>query len=152
MTSNANTTFESFLNNWIPPVLETQTEVKNPITIKEGDILVAQWGYEANNVNYFKVLKRTKTFVEVAELNAEYVPGDTGIYDGRYVQPGTTWKHYSLWADRDSSSASRRDDGQPIVFRRKVKTHSDGGEYVNLCEYAHMNLWNGRPQIDYNHH
>jgi hypothetical protein len=123
----------------------TQTIVKN--TINEGDILVAQWGYEANNVNYFKVLKRTKTFVEVAEVEAEYVPGDTGIYDGRYVQPSNTFKNWSLWND-----GTRVDNGQPLVLRRKVKTHRDGGEYANLCEYAHMNIWNGRPQVDYNHH
>ena len=122
----------------------TQTIVKK--TVEIGDILVAQWGYDANNVNYFKVLKRTQHFVEVAEVHAEYVPGDTGIYDGRYVQPSNEYKPWSLWSDK------RVDAGQPLVLRRKVKSHGDGGEYVLLCEYAHMNIWNGRPQVDYNHH
>lgn len=122
----------------------TQTIVKN--TINVGDILVAQWGYDANNVNYFKVLKRTASFVEVAEVHAEYVSGDTGIYMGRYVQPSNTYKHWSLWSDK------RVEDGEPLVLRRKVKSHHDGGEYALLCSYAHMNIWNGNPQVDYNHH
>jgi hypothetical protein len=149
--SNINPTFADFLKNWIPPVIE-EPAPKEIRTIKEGDILVAQWGYEANNVNYFKVLKRTAKFVEVAELNAEYVPGDTGIYDGRYVQPGTTWKNYSLWADRESWNFSERQDGEPIKFRRMVKQYRDGGEYALLTDYADMHLWNGKPQVDYNHH
>lgn len=153
MTSNIDKTFEEIIANWIPPVAEVKAEVeKTPKLIKVGDILVAQWGYEANNVNFFKVLKRTKRFVEVAELNAEYVPGDTGIYDGRYVQPGTTWKNYSLWADREAWDLNRREDGEPIKFRRMVKPYGNGDEYALLCEYAHMNLWDGKPKVDYNHH
>lgn len=153
MTSNIDKTFEEIIANWIPPVAEVKAEVeKTPKLIQVGDILVAQWGYEANNVNFFKVLKRTKRFVEVAELNAEYVPGDTGIYDGRYVQPGTTWKNYSLWADRESYNFSERTDGEPIKFRRMVKPYGNGDEYALLCEYAHMNLWDGKPKVDYNHH
>lgn len=128
----------------------TQTIVNGKINV--GDILVAQWGYEANNVNYFKVLKRTKNFVEVAEVEAEYVVGDTGIYMGRYVQPSNTFKNWSLWADRNTVAQNEDNAGQPIKFRRMVKQHADGGEYALLCSYAHMNIWNGRPQVDYNHH
>jgi hypothetical protein len=153
MTSNIDKTFEEIIANWIPPVAEVKAEVENsPKLIKVGDILVAQWGYDANNVNFFKVLKRTKRFVEVAELVAEYISGDTGVYMGRFVQPGKPWKNYSLWADRESSSMSKREDGEPIKFRRMVKAHSNGDEYALLCEYAHMNLWDGKPKVDYNHH
>lgn len=151
MTNNINKTFEEIIANWIPPITQPETQPE-PKIIKVGDILVAQWGYEANNVNYFKVLKRTKHFVEVAELNSEYVAGDTGIYDGRYVIPSTTWKNYSLWADREAWDMGRRDDGLPIIFRRKIKTGRHNNEYANLTEYANMYLWNGEPCVDYNHH
>lgn len=148
----SDTTFVDFLKHYTPPVI-LKPEPQEPRTIKEGDILVAQWGYDANNVNYFKVLKRTRRFVEVAELNTEYVPGDTGVYDGRFVKPGTTWKNYSLWADRESSTFSQRQDGEPIKFRRMVKTHNlAGDEFALLCEYTNMYLWDGKPKVDYNHH
>ena len=148
MTTN---TMEQFIANWTPPIKEP-VEPKTRQVIKEGDILVAQWGYEANNVNYFKVLKRTAKFVVVAELNTEYVSGETGIYDGVYVQPGTTWKNWSLWADRDAVTRERTTDGQPITMRRKVQSYPNQDEYALLCSYAHMYLWNGQPQVDYNHH
>jgi len=120
--------------------------------MKEGDILVAQWGYEANNVNYFKVLKRTKRFVEIAELTVDTKPGDTGIYMGVFAIPGSKWKHYSLWADRESWNMSEREDGKPIKFRRMVKPYRDGSEYIELSNYAWAFVWNGEPQVDYNHH
>lgn len=147
--SNINPTFANFLKNWIPPVIE-EPAPKEIRTIKEGDILVAQWGYEANNVNYFKVLKRTAKFVEVAELDAERVPGDPGIYMGIYVQPGTTWKRYCVFAK--NSSFPHENAGQPIRIRRMVKQYADGSEYALLTDYADMHLWNGKPQVDYNHH
>lgn len=146
MKSNFVKGYEEWLTNWTPPVKTEETPQLRRV-IQKGDILVAQWGYDANNVNYFKVLKRTAKFVVVAELNAEYVPGDTGVYDGRYVQPGTTWKQWSLWAKED-----RRDDGQPITMRRKIMSYPNQDEYALLCEYANMYLWSGRPQVDYNHH
>jgi hypothetical protein len=148
----SNVIFGDFLKNYTPPVI-AESAPQEIRTIKEGDILVAQWGYDANNVNYFQVLRRTKRFVEVAELNTEYVPGETGIFDGRFVKPGTTWKNYSLWADRESYNYSERQDGQPIKFRRMVKEHTlAGDEYALLCEYTNMYLWDGKPKVDYNHH
>jgi hypothetical protein len=120
-------------------------------TIKEGDILVANWGYEANNVNFFKVLKRTKHFVTIAELDSVVADNNPGVWNGVTLMPGTTWKSWSQWADPDGQII-RKDDGSPIDFRRKVLGTSDGYEYALFTSYANMYLWNGEPQLDYNWH
>jgi hypothetical protein len=156
MTSNTDwTSFENIIANWTPSV-EVKAEVeKTPEPIKVNDILVAQWGYDANNVEFFKVLRRTAKFIEIAELNVENLPGDTGIYMGVNVIPGTTWKNYSLWADRESYNLNRREDGAPIKFRKKIKVSSSGREYIDLADYANAPcafLWDGKPKTDYNHH
>ena len=140
--------FGAFLKDWTPPVLTEQPKPE-PKTIKEGDILVAQWGYEANNVNYFKVLKRTKSFIEFAELQGQKQPGDTGIYMGSYVVPSDTYKGWSVWA-KDPNA--RSEDGAPIVIKRKVVIGYNGDECVKLEYYATAHIWDGNPQVDYNHH
>jgi hypothetical protein len=145
-----------FLKDWTPTTQE-QTP-KTPYVIKVGDILCMQWGYEANNVNYFKVLKRTKSQVQLGELIAERVEGDTGIYMGVYVQPSNTWKHYSLWKQDEHGSMAKGDGSEPIVLTRKIRKQvpdriSDGDEFVIVeSSYGYAYEWNGKPQTDYNHH
>ena len=147
MTTN---TWADFLKDYTPPIQE-QTP-KTFYTIKVGDILCMQWGYEANNVNYFKVLKRTKSMVEIAEVVAERVEGDTGVYMGVYVQPSNTWKNYSLWKSDEHGSMARGDGSEPIVLKRKIQSNDDY-EYVILeRSYGYAYEWNGKPQTDYNHH
>ena len=120
--------------------------------MKVGDILCMQWGYEANNVNYFKVLKRTKSMVEIGELRTEKVEGDTGVYMGMYVQPSNIWKHYSLWAQNAEGYMAKSDGDEPIILKRKIHSNDDYEYVIIERSYGYAYEWNGKPQTDYNHH
>ena len=137
----------------------TITVNTNPTTtnrgIVEGDILVMEWGYDANNVNYFKVLRRTTTMVEIAELQPILNYGETGVYQGSFAIPSDVYKNWSVWSKRDRVQTEEHVSGNPapIKFRRKITTTTDGREVVWVEQsYGRAVLWNGEPRIDYNHH
>ena len=149
--SNIDPVFNNIIKNWIPPVVQEKPKPA-PKIIKEGDILVMQWGYEANNVNFFKVLKRTKTQVVIAELESIMTqPYPCGCGTHKYVTAGDSWKSWSLWANRDGGFIEHNYDG-PTAFRRKVKTNSYQNEIVWVTDYAYAYLWDGDEVEDYNHH
>jgi hypothetical protein len=149
--SNDWTTFLEIVRNYEYTAPEPKP-AHVPKVIQEGDILCMQWGYDANNVNYFRVLKRTKTMVELGELEGKKLEGETGIYDGVYVTAGDTWKRYSLWSRQDGL-LENTDGSEPIRFRRKVSKGRNGDEMVVVeASYGYAYLWNGEPQVDYNHH
>ena len=150
--SNIDPVFDNIIKNWIPPVVEEKPKPE-PQVIKKGDILVMEWGYEANNVSFLKELKRTKTMVEIAEL--ESMTTDTKVYCGcgtdRYVTASDVWKSWSLWANRDGGIIEHNYDG-PTPFRRKIKINRSQNEVVWVTEYAVAYLWDGEERLDYNHH
>ena len=49
------------------------TEIK---PIQEGDILLANWGYEANNPDFVKVIKRSNSMVTLMFLKNKFVESD----------------------------------------------------------------------------
>lgn len=137
--------FDTFLDNWTPPAKEPKPIVV-PDVIAEGDILLANWGYEANNPHFFKVVKRTKNQVIVSQLKNETVSYTNDGMGGKMVKPTDEIATWSVWRD-DNSNANA-----PVFLRRKVKINSEGNECIDVSSYARAYKWKGQPAHDYNWH
>ena len=90
--------------------------------MKVNDILVAKWGYEQTNVDFYKVIKITKTMatlqkLDSIELNDEDMAG---------------WK---IPLDKVK--------GQP--FRRKIHTFNND-EFIYINSYSIATKWNQKKQ------
>ena len=117
--------------------------------IKEGDILLANWGYEANNPNYFKVLKRTAKQVILMQLKTIIVSRDNHPLGGSYVVPSAEPATHSVWFSQDLYDEGPR---KPAIIKKKVHSDEAGNEHIELANYAWAYLWNGQPAHDYNYH
>jgi hypothetical protein len=89
-------------------------------TLKVGDVLVASWGYEQTNVDYFVVVKTTAKTVDLQECGARTVPEVHGGASRERVAP-----------DPDRRFGP--------VFRR---TPSEGN-IVMIESYKSAHPWNG---------
>lgn len=97
------------------------------MTIKENDILVAEFGYEANLARFYKVLRRTEKTVVLQRVEKRRISGGNFL-DG--------------WQTVPTGEAI----GKP--FRRKVQP--DGCVIVSSVEYAWP--WDGESVEEYNWH
>lgn len=94
-------------------------------TIKKGDILASQWGYEQTNVCFYEVVKATKCFVTVREVSS--LCKQTG------------------WAQELKTPCRASYIGEPV--RRKVKDFSIAKDrpFIEVTDYENAYLWDGRP-------
>lgn len=89
--------------------------------MKVNDILVSKWGYEQTNVNFYKVIKVTKTMATIQELDIIELREDM-----------TGWE---MPIDKVK--------GQP--FRRKIHTLNDE-EFIYIEKYSRARKWNKKKQ------
>lgn len=92
--------------------------------LKPGDVLVASWGYEQTNIDYYLVTKRTAKSVKLQPIGKKNV-ALTGHMTGT-CEP-----------DPDSFLDA------PEITRR-VRAHS-GSEWVTVNDYTSATLWSGQP-------
>jgi hypothetical protein len=92
--------------------------------VKVGDIFQSSWGYECTNVDFYKVVKKSKTMVTLRKLKSLTRP------DGEQAMAG-----FSTPTDEFDS-----DD----LIRRKVFAYSDE-PIVKIESYAYARQWNGKP-------
>jgi hypothetical protein len=139
--SNDWNTFLEIVRNYEYTAPETEQPKKLP-SLQIGDILLANWGYDANNPHFFKVIKRTLKQVTIVQLKVETVSFTNDGMGGKMVIPTTEPATWSVWWDNNSN-------GEPVTLKKKI--HSDGvrGEYVKLAYYAYAFLWDGKPAHDY---
>ena len=95
--------------------------------IRENDIIVGHFGYEADIAVFYRVLKRTPSQVQLVELEEQ------------------RWGGFMDW----ECVPKDREVGKP--FRRKVKDYGNG-EYVSISSYEIARLWDGKPVSCYNYH
>ena len=141
--------FDTFLENWKPPVREPQPP-QEPIILKVGDILLANWGYEANNPHFFKVIKRTSKQVVVNQLKDQTVSYTNDGMGGKMVIPTDEIATWSVWRDDHSEK------NMPVILRRKIKVvnyrGNDHEECIDISSYATAYKWDGKAAHDYNWH
>jgi len=137
--------FDTFLENWKPPVQESKP-IQEPVVFKTGDILLCNWGYEANNPHFFKVIKRTEKQLVINQLINQTVSYTNDGLGGQMVIPTDQVSTWSVWRDNNS------DEHKPVVLRRKIQKNTDGDECVAIASYAWAFKWKGQPAHDYNWH
>lgn len=82
------------------------------------DILVSKWGYEQTNINFYKIVKVTKTMATLQELNSIELN----------EEDMTGWK---MPLDKVK--------GQP--FRRKIHIFNNE-EFIYINSYSIAKIWN----------
>ncbi|MDR3138458.1 MAG: hypothetical protein LBT95_02165 [Treponema sp.] len=93
--------------------------------MKDGDILVAQWGYEQTNVDFFQVIGLTGTMATIREIEKrEEYDGNTMAGKARPV----------------------KDVFIGGAVRRKAKSGHNGQEYLKIEPYSFAYPWDGTPQ------
>jgi hypothetical protein len=141
------TNFSDFLKNWTPPVKEVKPE-PIPVVLVEGDILLANWGYEANNPHFFKVVKRSPKQLTVTQLKNQTVSYTNDGMGGQMVIPTNEPETWSVW--RDNNYGAHKDT--PVILKRKIQIDYKGNECINISSYATAFKWTGQPAHDYNWH
>ena len=93
--------------------------------LKVGDIMYSSWGYEQTNVDFYQVIKTTKTMVTIVRIESKIWHTKSGPgYIKRMPVPGSFV-------------------GKPL--RRKVQDYGSVPS-VNINSYASASLWDGKPK------
>ena len=129
--------------------------------LKVGDILESSWGYDQTNATFYKVIKRTPSYVTIVKLQKTRVWDDEG-YNVLGVVPTDEplLKHDSTNCQWEATRSTlevigefhlHQDDAAdldcfvPITSRHKV---NPGSDYIRIASYAGASLWDGTPQYD----
>lgn len=118
------------------------------MTIQEGDILLANWGYEANNPHFFKVLKRTAKQVTIMQLKETVVGYDNHPLGGTFVIPSEEPATWSVWRKYQYAADEAK---EPVILKKKVH-QGENEEFIELAYYARAWKWKGTPAHDYCYH
>jgi len=95
-------------------------------TFKQGDILYSSWGYDQINIDFYKVIKISKTMVTVISIGKVYLEKENEYED-------------MVYPDLLSQNAHQKS------FRRKIKTFNNI-LYVNITDYETAKLWDNEPK------
>lgn len=126
----------------------TQTQ-----TVKVGDIFVSQWGYDANLVDFYKVIKTTATTVTVVEIQSVSLNTGNRYEGGNHVTCGTEPVMERVWGEYDPTLNKRVLLSEtPKIMRRKLQTRYSGEPSFKAGDYANARLWDGQPVLEYNNH
>ena len=126
-----------------------------------GDILSSTWGYDAVNVDFFKIIGISKSGnqVQVQKIKStEYMvhallqSRGCGLCGSHPLMiPSDEVGMKNVW-DPKTETYTRK----PIVFRRKIQSYKQGNNknhyYIMINSYAGASKWNGQAIEDYNHH
>lgn len=120
---------------------------------KVGDIFVSQWGYDANLVDFFKVIKTTATTVTVVEIQSVSLNTGNRYEGGNHVTCGTEPVMEREFGDYNPELNTRPIISEtPKVLRRKFRDAYDGKPCFKVNNCATARLWDGQPVLEYNNH
>ena len=110
----------------ITEAIETAAKAKQLAEAKDswgvGSILYSSWGYEQTNIEFYKVIKRTKSTVTIVRLSEDIVE-----HNPQYMSGYT--------------SAGEEVVGEPIKSKRI--TSRGGYESIKLSDYKRAYPWDG---------
>jgi hypothetical protein len=126
----------------------TQTQ-----TVNVGDIFVSQWGYDANLVNFYKVIKTTATTVTVIEIKSVSLNTGNHYEGGNHVTCGTEPVIEREFGDYNAELNTRPIISEtPKIIRRKLQTRYSGEPSFKVNDCATAQPWDGKPVLEYNNH
>jgi hypothetical protein len=105
--------------------------VKMSLNVKVGDILYSSWGYDQTNIDFYEVLKVTKSFVTVIQIKNKVVGSDDGFITKVVPDKGN---HYTC-------------RGENNIYRRKIGKAAIGDKVcVRIRSYSYAFPWDGEPK------
>ena len=103
--------------------------------LKVGDVLTSSWGYDQTNVDFYQVIKTTKTMVTLQQIEGTVVSSS----DHRNKVMPVLNKPLAYWNNEPE---------KPV--RRKINSCRDGEIYVKISSCQYARLWNGQPKYETN--
>ena len=125
--------------------MSTATAVKTVPQV--GDILVASWGYDQTNIDFYKVVKATEKSVWLQQVNSQIVD-NSNVGQDKVVPTDSSEYRVRNWdeeADEWGNVNHYITKTHPV---NRYKIHSDysDGYYVRLNSYSFARLWDGKPE------
>ncbi len=99
-------------------------------TFVEGAILVSSWGYEQTNIDFFKVVRRTKSMVHVIELCNKTVEA----------------------TDFMSSRVIPSEETRGEVMKKRVQCYGGEEKHIKINSSSYARLWDGKPRLQTSYH
>lgn len=101
--------------------------VEQETKMELGDILVSSWGYDQTNAHFYQIIKISKCFVTVREIDAHRIDC---LGPNNYVEV--------------ARKTPKRDKFVSNNIRRKIQQYN-GEHYIKIESYEHASKWNGKP-------
>jgi len=106
-------------------VISGYKKIGNASTVEVGDIFVCSWGYDQTNIDFYKVVKKTKTGVSIVPMSKKVIEYSDRYMTGK-VLPGEVFV-----------------GSKPI--RRKLNKYGDK-YYISINSFSSAQKWSGRPE------
>lgn len=94
--------------------------------VKIGDIFYSSWGYDQTNVDFFQVVKKSKSMLTLREISGKHVPGSGGFMCSQVVAVEDA---FVIGSD---------------PFRKQLQFWGESNEpYISMNSYSSASLWDG---------
>jgi hypothetical protein len=106
-------------------VMSGYKKIGNTSTVEVGDIFVCSWGYDQTNIDFYKVVKKTKTGVSIVPMSKKVIEYSDRYMTGK-VLPGEVFV-----------------GSKPM--RRKLNKYGDKF-YISINSFSSAKKWSGMPE------
>lgn len=111
--------------------------------INTGDVLVASWGYDQTNVDFYQVVERTAHMVKLQPIVCA-IAEMTGSLSETVVPVLEPRSRTYTIRDEDGIWTGETTVVEPTI-RRKVQAGAYD-EYVKINDFIYASKWDGRPK------
>ena len=134
-----------------------QKEATSMAEVEIGTIFYASWGYDQTNIEFYKVIRKTATMVELRAIGQIYVESDSSMSE--YVMPDpenelfksdymsraeAQEKGYKIIREQEGSESVCAE--YPEISKHKVN-FSYGQASVKFASYKYASIFDGRPKL-----
>ncbi len=106
-------------------VMSGYKKIGNTETVEVGDIFYCSWGYDQTNIDFYKVVKKTKTGISIVPMSKKVIEYNDRYMTGKVV-PGEVFV-----------------GAKPM--RRKLNKYGDKF-YISINSFSSASKWSGRPE------
>jgi len=106
-------------------VISGYKKIGNTDTVEVGDIFYCSWGYDQTNIDFYKVVKKTKTGISIVPMSKKVIEYSDQYMTGKVV-PGEVYF-----------------GSKPM--RRKLNKYGDK-YYISINSFSSASKWSGRPE------
>jgi hypothetical protein len=136
-------------------VLEAK-KIESMADVEIGHILSASWGYDQTNIDYYKVIRKTATMVEVRAIGQKHVESASSMSE--YVMPDPDNElfetDYMKRSEAEAKGFQIVDDhwceGEyvnvrfPAISKHKATFDKHNGLCIKFASYKYAYSWDGK--------